>query len=53
VKKIKENGMGGTYRTHGKDEKGIEHFSRKYEGKSDLGNLGVDGGITLKWIIEE
>jgi hypothetical protein len=43
--------MGGACSTHGRDEKTYQNFIRKPEGKGTLGHLGVDGRITLEWIL--
>jgi hypothetical protein len=40
------------YNTWG-DDKCIKYFNRKPEGKNHLRDLGIDGRIILKWILEE
>jgi len=37
----------------GRDEKCIKNLVGKPQGKNYLENLGVDGGIILKWIFEK
>jgi hypothetical protein len=43
----------GLIARHGKDEKSIQNFVGKHESKNHLGDLGVDGRITLEWITEK
>jgi hypothetical protein len=45
--------MGGACSTHGPDERCIQNFSRKTEGKGHSEDLGVDGRIILEWILEK
>jgi hypothetical protein len=45
--------MNGACSAHGKDEKCIKNFGHKSEGKRlCLGNLGIGGMMTLKWVIK-
>jgi hypothetical protein len=50
-----ENEMGGACRTHGKIEKMyiLTILVGKTQGKRHLGDLGVDGRIILKLILEK
>jgi hypothetical protein len=50
---MEEGGIGGTCSMHGRDEKCIQNFHRKPEGKRTLGRLRVDGRIILEWIIRK
>jgi hypothetical protein len=40
--------MGGARSTHARDEKRIQNFGRKPEGKNPSKDLGVDGRIILE-----
>jgi len=40
--------MGKAYSTNGRDEKCIQNFCRKPEGKNHSENLGVDGKMILE-----
>jgi len=44
--------MGGGCSTHGSDERSVQNFCRKREGKKDHPeNLGVDGKIILEGVL--
>jgi hypothetical protein len=43
--------MGGTYSTHEKNEKYIQNFIGKSEGKNHSEDLGVDGKKILEWML--
>jgi hypothetical protein len=42
--------MGTTNSTHGKMINAYKILVRKPEGKRPLGRLGINGGITFKWV---
>jgi hypothetical protein len=43
--------MSGSRSTHGRDEKCVQYFFEKPEGKRHSEDLGVDGRIMLEWIL--
>jgi hypothetical protein len=45
--------LGGTYSTHGTDEKCIQILVGIVEGKRPFRRLGKDGRIILKWILKK
>jgi hypothetical protein len=48
---IKENEIGGACRTDGRDEKCLQYFGWKTEGRDYSEHLDVDGRIILEWIL--
>jgi hypothetical protein len=45
--------MGKACTTYGRHEKCIQSSVRKYEGKYHLGDLGKDGSIILKYVLNK
>jgi len=45
-----ENEMGGACNTYGGEERCIQGFGGKHEGKDHVGDPDVDGRIILRWI---
>jgi len=48
-----EKEMGWACGTYGRRERCVQGFGREIEGRNYLKDLGIDGMIILKWILEK
>jgi hypothetical protein len=53
IRVIKKNEVGGVYSTYGREEKFIQGFSARSEGKRSLGRAGHRWEEILKWIFKK